>query len=429
VLVLGQPGGPEFPNALGELVPTIRVVTDLDDVRLDEWDVVITDRPLWAIPKRIFAFVKVPALLAKVETIAPVASVLALEIRSDSGHICSEFEPPNISLLGDDLSQLVTRSLLPIVINRPAHQFFFTRIVRQSDYNEAQAAQASALEPILRAGSGVILAAMYRRGLGGAEAWLLPEDIGELLPWVEAAFKRWKMQDAQCFPIDLGWRHANAWLTPAEIDLRTRLASLTAEKESALSRFERELAAVQHELDAATAAAETEDRSLLNARGDELVTVVARFLRELGFEVDEMDQHRALGAYLEDLQVRTPDNPEWIALVEVKSYLGGDAKTNDLLKIERYVTRFVLEHQARPSACWYLVNQRAGGDPALRPRPLAADPDAVQTFKELGGLIVDTSDLFRLVMAVRSGLMDIATARAALATTGVFTFTLPPAAP
>ena len=428
VLVLGQPGGPEFPDALGELVPTSRVVADLDDVRLDEWDVVITDRSLWPIPKYLFAFVTVPASLAQIELIAPVSSALELEIRSVSGHICNEFESPNVGLLGDDLSQLVTRSLVPIVTARSTHQHFFTRVTRRGEVEEALAAQASALEPILRAGSGAILAAIYRRGLGGAEAWLLPEDTGELLPWVEAAFRRWKAQDAQCFPIDLGWRHSDAWLTPAEIDLRTRLVSLKSEKDLALSRFETELAKVQQELDEVTTAAETEDRSLLNARGDELVTVVSRFLRELGFGVDEMDQHRTPGAYLEDLQIRTPDDPEWIALVEVKGYVGGDAKTNDLLKIGRYVTQFVLEHQAHPSACWYVVNQRAGGDPALRPRPLAADPDGVQTFKEAGGLIVDTSDLFRLVMAVRSDLLDSSDARAALITTGVFSFTQPPQA-
>ncbi len=204
VLVIGQPGGPAFPEALGKLVPTSQVVTDVQDIRLDEWDVVVTDQPLWNIPKRIFVLATVPAPKAAIETIVPVGSMCELDIRCDSGHICNEFEPPNVGFLGDDLCQLVTRFLLPIVINRRAHQYFFAVIGRFVDPTEAQNAQASVLEPILQAGSGVILAGMYRRGRGGAEAWLLPADIGELLPWVEAAFKRWQSQDAQCFPLISG---------------------------------------------------------------------------------------------------------------------------------------------------------------------------------------------------------------------------------
>jgi hypothetical protein len=52
-----------------------------------------------------------------------------------------------------------------------------------------------------------------------------------------------------------------------------------------------------------------------------------------------------------------------------------------------------------------------GQDPSTRPIPLASNPNELQTFAEDGGLVIDTSELFRLVMNVRRGLIDQDAAR------------------
>jgi len=75
------------------------------------------------------------------------------------------------------------------------------------------------------------------------------------------------------------------------------------------------------ELEDVRAAADNYELALLTAQGDPLVTSVIRALKELGFEVTDVDATVAAGGLrLEDLQVRDPSVPGWAALAEVKGY-------------------------------------------------------------------------------------------------------------
>jgi hypothetical protein len=54
-----------------------------------------------------------------------------------------------------------------------------------------------------------------------------------------------------------------------------------------------------------------------------------------------------------------------------------------------------------PSAQWYIVNQFIERDPGTRPRPLASNTAEASEFAADSGLVVDTIDLFTLLMDVR----------------------------
>lgn len=82
---------------------------------------------------------------------------------------------------------------------------------------------------------------------------------------------------------------------------------------------------------------------------------------------------------------------------------GGGAKVSDLVKLGRYVERYIQAHGELPSARWYLVNHFAGIDPAGRQVILAGADDDVALLADGAGLAWSTTDLFTVVMAVRSG--------------------------
>ncbi len=177
---------------------------------------------------------------------------------------------------------------------------------------------------------------------------------------------------------------------------------------------------VLRELEEESRRANDSDRRLLTAQGDDLVEEVQACLEELGFIVVNVDREiTSEGDRLEDLRVKDPDNSDWIALAEVRGYRRG-AQLNDLLRIGRFVARYVGETGKMPTASWYIVNHTLAQDPATRPSPLAGNPNEVDTFADGGGLIVDSRFLFRIRMDVRSGRVQPRQARDRLiASTGV----------
>jgi hypothetical protein len=180
-----------------------------------------------------------------------------------------------------------------------------------------------------------------------------------------------------------------------------------------LRGLEQEEETLANQLEAATDRANREDRAILTTRAGSLVEVVARFLRELGFEVESVDEQRPDGDLLEDLRVRAKEDPNWIALVEVRAY-GGGARARDFQRIGRFALRFALEHGAAPAARWYIVSQFVGQDPATRPSPFSTNQEDLSTFAADDGLVVDTSVLFQLAMSVRRGQLGAQAARTLL---------------
>ena len=97
----------------------------------------------------------------------------------------------------------------------------------------------------------------------------------------------------------------------------------------------------------------------------------------------------------------------------IRGYKRG-AQLNDLMRIGRFVTRYLQETSKLPNSAWYVVNQYIEQDPDARPSSLSSNPREVETFKEDNGLIIDTRLLFRMQMKVRSGEIQPQDARAKL---------------
>lgn len=151
-----------------------------------------------------------------------------------------------------------------------------------------------------------------------------------------------------------------------------------------------------------------------------MVDAVVLVLTALGFVVTKSDDEAAKGDKLEDLQIRLLPEGEELGLVEVRAYTAG-AQLNDLLRINRFVERFIRKTRRAPERRWYIANQFLRQGPADRGRPLASNPDEVTTFGEDGGLVIATHDLLELCLRVERGEVSQEDAKALLwRSTGYF---------
>lgn len=140
------------------------------------------------------------------------------------------------------------------------------------------------------------------------------------------------------------------------------------------------------------------------------MVAVADALERLGFDVENMDDQHEPGSRHEVLQVRSPDAPEWVALVEVKGYKRG-AKANDLMSLIKYHGIYK-DKLGPPSALWYMANHFLDRSPDEHPLVLAANDDEVASFaSDWNGLVIDTCDLFSLLNLVEAGDIEPTEAR------------------
>ncbi|THJ00978.1 hypothetical protein E7Z54_11460 [Nocardioides sp.] len=317
--------------------------------------------------------------------------------------------------LSADVARLVRNELAPVVIDRSGSPIFgiqvwgYTAPAPNTDFLEGF------IDPFLIDGDGNVVAGRYERNASeGSQWWRVPVFTPNPERWVAAALASWRASDSDRFPGEADWYHRNEWMTAAEEQLRRRQQELLEERERVLSAVDARLAALEEERAEATERAQGGERRLLTAQGDPLVEEVENTLKEFGFDVVNVDTDIATpGDRREDLRVLDPDHVGWIALVEVRGYARG-AQLNDLLRLGRFVTRFVREENREPDRVWYVVNQFRDTDPSTRPIPLEANPVEVETFGEDGGVVIDTKDLFTLRMSLRRGELTKQAARARL---------------
>lgn len=274
--------------------------------------------------------------------------------------------------------------------------------------------------PFLLNSNGHAVAGIFRRSeRGPREWWWLPAGAPEPDHWVAAALARWRAAEPDRFEPDVtDWLSDPRWQTNDERAGTEKLQALEAKHADAVKSYMAERAALEAERQRASEMAELKERRLLTSQGDELKDEVAHALRDLGFRVEDADvEHAKKGDLLEDLRVFDWEDPDWVALVEVRGYTGG-AKLSDLQRIARFVARYAAASGKLPDATWYVVNQFIGTDPGTRPEPLASNTEEVRTFAEDGGLVVDTKDLFGLRERVRGGEVSKEDARTQLKASG-----------
>lgn len=224
-------------------------------------------------------------------------------------------------------------------------------------------------------------------------------------------------------PCPFGLAFGPEWRTPSEDDLEDQLEKIRSDRKRALEKFDAAEAALQRQLEAARLKGRR-DRVLLTGSGTDLAQRVQTCLESFGFRVTDADAKGTPGDLLEDLQIEDPVVDGWVALAEVTGLSKG-AKVGDLGRFPRRIKRFSEKEGRIPDALWYIVNQHRGQNPSGRPPALHANQPELEDFAEGGGLVIDTSDLFRLWKAVGKGTLSAKAARETLrSSTGRFSFTM-----
>lgn len=407
MLIIGFKDHPRIIERLTKLAPTVTVAEHPKDVNQGEFDLLVTDQfqSPWPVPNMPDHASKTVASHLSVVYRSDGAVRVAERVNQHVGVISGEFAYP--ADLPATLQRLVDQQLVPLARRAYAegltHRYFV--YVPGIPTVGAMAARARGLvvdlHPFLTTEQGHVLAGWYRRS-ESSECWVLPSDLEDLVPWVDAAIEHLHHIDPDRFPVRPGWQTAPEWRSAEEQQLHDQLQALDEERKQVLSGlFDREND-LHRQLAEAIHAADRYERGLLTLQGDGLPEVVARALRELGFEVTEMDAAvEDKAQLLEDLQVRDPASPGWVALVEVRGYAGG-AKTSDFQRIARFANRFESLKGQPPDARWYIVNHLLGRDPALRERIFAGQEDDTAAFAEDHGLAIETRQLFKLLEVARS---------------------------
>lgn len=198
-----------------------------------------------------------------------------------------------------------------------------------------------------------------------------------------------------------------AWHTPAE----RRIAERISEIDSEIEQLMRERESCESELHAAGVSADANQRRAIWDDGESLQAAVVDILRELGFDVREMDAFTPPGQpKREDLRLKHLDWVDWEAIVEVKGYSNG-TKTGDARQLREYRDRYIREEHRPPDLTLWIANPYRGQEPSSRPEP---DANVHTTAETIDAVHVLATDLYRLWVLVVSDQVEPSVAADAL---------------
>jgi hypothetical protein len=424
-----MPDNDAMAENLGPLFGSWKAINDLGEVDQQDWDVLVSTRSVIDAEHHLYVIT-----LGCGTYVRPTGQ----EVFPGCGSFHSPSEPDVtfkgwIIWTGDsrarqfvipdslspNIARLIETQFVPLAQREQIHQWLRPTVVSTESVED----WGNALEPFLLTTRDQCLAGRFPRPGARSECWCFPNYALSLAPQiVEAALREWRKRDPETFP-STDWVNRSRWRTPVENRVANELGELQAERIAMLARMDERGRQLESELAEAKREAETAERLLLTAHGDELVRVAGECLSSLGFEATNMDDLDTGTVRREDMRVTSPDVSDWVALIEIKGYARGGAKVNDLLKLGRYRTEYLKETGSEPHAVWYVVNQFEGEDPSIRPPMLSSDESALDTFAEDNGLAIDTADLFRLWMAVKDERLTAEEARSRLIQArGRFTF-------
>lgn len=415
------------------VAPTVTVELYLPNVDLSEYDCVITgddylqvepdthpqeeqyhggyaDPPLWWKWRQKFpAHISIFRILMDLQSVGPLADLKPSEGAGESlGHeaIYLDSHVPGRHIryaqgLPAELTELVKRHLAPAAQVRKDH---ITMSVRRPTEDRDQASvtdeDSFRLRPLLYGPSDEILAATYERSTE-ASVWLLPLDLlGDLRSWLVAAFREWHDLYPKRFPAVADWTHSMDWATPAESRLMDQLQDADDTLEKARAEHEATVAALEEALSSARESGDDYERALLTATGTPLEAAVSRALSELGFEVQNMDDVWPEDARREDYRITDPDEPGWLALGEAKGFTKGVSESG-IINLMKYAALYASEQKQTPGHQWYIANHFRREDPATRQRALNGRDDVIEAFSSADGLLIDTRELFAVLMEAR----------------------------
>jgi hypothetical protein len=409
---------------LSKLAPTTRHLSSAaplarQPLRQSDWDVVVTDSAPWA-EEHLF-----------VVAVGPVSEYGRIGDASEAAEVRAEmfgvthatvFKVPEG--LPKSIRALVISDVLPVVEANAregaGNNTLRLRAVHRASGHTLLNVDTSSVSytPFLETDDGKVLAGSIRRSTRSpSELWFLPDGC-DPVAWTAVALEHWQSVDPSRFPAGPAWADRSEWQSEPEARAVEALAQHDVQAEEVARAMEAERLTLHRELALQRDATDRRERGLLNLQAEPLVSVVTDCFVALGFTVEDVDKTVAAGgAKVEDLRVTCPqDDPDWIAIVEVKGYAGG-AKSNDLLKLGgHFRIEFIKQKGQDADAVWYVVNQYLGSDPAARQQALSGHDAEVETFAESGGLVIDSVSLFRLWRSVWVGERTSAEARGLLRT-------------
>jgi hypothetical protein len=382
---------------IDSLVATAEFVPNRDSLRPSEWDA-------WIFAEGFTGGISLPDHLFALDFGGDISSACAKafaprhEIKCTRGIISNELEvPANLPLR---IKQGVQSDLLPKALANSSHSAieFRPRNVYPVP-TVAAGVEAEVISPFLLTPDGDVIAGSFKRDSDPAEYWFLPS-YADLATWLRIAVLSWRDVAPDRFPPIGDWRAERQWQTPEELRFDMAAKSAQAELDRQTQALERAVGKAEAHLARARTEAGQGVRRLLTTQGKTLVEVVKQVIADIGFEVDDMDEIFPDGDKREDLRVRVADTTDWQCIAEVRGYPWG-AQLSDLMRFHRFASRYLADEGKTPSSCWYIVNQFLADDPGGRPRPLASNSAEVEMFAtDYEGLVVDSTDLFRLWRAV-----------------------------
>jgi len=213
-------------------------------------------------------------------------------------------------------------------------------------------------------------------------------------------------------------RPATQWLTLAELRAGQAVHEHVQKWRTVLEQYEGEYAQLKAMEDAARKSGNNA-RRLLTTTGNQLVLAVLRVLHDLDFTTAPMQSQTSRA---DEFRIRSPSPMDWECLALIRGYTRG-LQVADLVRLGSSSAVYGTIYGHPPNAVWYVVNQYATTDPDTRPQPFRDQLDGASALWEIGGLIVDTRDLFRCWNAVDSGALRPEDARALLlGARGQFTY-------
>ncbi len=190
------------------------------------------------------------------------------------------------------------------------------------------------------------------------------------------------------------------WYTPQERKLAEKIETINRKME----RLDDERQRLKDELTTENEHADVGIRRAVWADGDNLVASVEEILRDLGFEIKNMDTGLKQGEpKREDLRLTLPGRSDWEAIVEVKGYTRG-TKTNDARQIREHRENYVIEEGRTPDLTLWIANSHRTTDPSDRPRPDSNVQDAVEM---IGAVHVLASDLYKQWALAAAGTLEL----------------------
>ncbi|MEV0957438.1 hypothetical protein AB0I97_16420 [Streptomyces sp. NPDC049951] len=419
LLVSGFEGDEELVDQILATCPTARKVANFTDVRQAEWDVLVTTQPLLYSRMHGGVYRLEPHL--SVIYVAPGNSYFTTiesrpewggEIRNEGQKISQEIR--RVRGLPERIATLVHEKLEPVLMGRLSHTLFGRSYTSRDS-------SVPDLEPFITTPEGDILAGRYKRS-ENSEAWVIPHDTPDLIDWVNGALAEWHSISPERFPGLPDWSQQPEWMTFEERDIASKIVEVGERRRKVLADLAARESELKEQLSAAVETANGSARALLTSQSDALKEAVIDALRALGFTVYDADESAAPDDHLEDLHIKDPDRLDWIALGEVKGYARG-AKTEGMTQFLRFNMRYVARTKDVPNANWYIVNQFMNRDPSTRQKVLHGKDEDVEAFGAANGLVIDTVELFKLLLRVTEGVVTSKEARCLLMeSTGRFTF-------